>query len=208
MMATPNLPPVIRAAAIEFKGAQLGFTLSQWKALPFPDASIAVAPVCTGEPDAPRIGLTLSADEQRAGDVVCGYAYEGPTGPGPRKPVPIDDRLMAEKVRYTFHAGRLDAISYQTSVDGFDAIIARISAQLGAPSAVQRGRADFGRGEVLPRVTMHWAAAGGEARLVDPSPRPDKMSVTYWRASADARPATLSAPNPSPGKSAGGPQAG
>jgi hypothetical protein len=163
---------------LEFKGAELGMSLADWKAAPFPARiSSPVAAVCSNDPQGAAAGLKVTAAQARFGEIVCTYVSAG-TGSPDWQVIPITDQFMADHVIYGFRAGRLTSITYQTSADAFDNVVARIKAQIGPSSQVQRDRMPTRWGVDLQRVKMFWRTPAASAQLVDPSTRPDKLSVT------------------------------
>ena len=152
-----------------FTGAQLGMTLHDWRALPFPAGGASRArPVCSGESEARSIkALRPAAAERKAGAVVCGYfasygRYQLPEGIRPgagRKPV---------QVRYLFVRGRLSQIRYRAPLDTFAKVTARLKAAYGRPAAIVRDRVSTELGD-LERVRMTWAAPGRTVVLTDPA---------------------------------------
>jgi hypothetical protein len=170
-----QVPAGPSAEHLEFKGATLGMTLAAWKASPFPGKGF-VRPVCSGDAGSGQAGITLSAAERSERARVCTYAYAGPGGP--RAEVPIGTGLFARKVRYIFRDDRLAAISYRTTPDAFDAIVARIDAQIGHRSEVTRDQVRVQDGVILPRVRMRWNSAAGDVVLTDPVSS-GRMSVVF-----------------------------
>jgi hypothetical protein len=174
--AAQAAPP---AQILEFKGAELGMSLQDWKALPFPGQSlIAVNPVCSDDPKSARVDMAISPAEKQAGVIACTYVYGAADGDGPRHPVPLDDHLTADHVLYKFRDGRLASISYQVSVDAFDDIVARLRAEAGAPAVIQRDQVKTAMGEKIPRVRMNWRTPTGSVLLTDPANRQNRLSVT------------------------------
>jgi hypothetical protein len=163
---------------LAFKGAELGMSLADWKAAPFPArTSNPVAAACSNDPSGAAAGLKVTAAQARLGEIVCTYISAEPGSPD-WEVIPITDQIMADHVIYGFRAGRLTSISYQTSVDAFDNVVARIKAQIGPSSEVQRDLLHTRWGVDLQRVKMFWRTPDGSAQLVDPFARPDKLSVT------------------------------
>jgi hypothetical protein len=170
-------PP--QAQPLEFKGAELGMTLADWKAQPFPGhAQTAVSPVCSDDPKAARLDMAITPAETQAGVVACTYVYGPANGDGPRHPVPMDDRLTADHVLYKFRDGRLISIRYLVTIDAFDDIVARLDALTGAHGTVQRDLMKAGSGAKLARVRMDWTTPMGRIELSDPASRANRLSVT------------------------------
>ena len=97
---------------------------------------------------------------------MCTYAFAGPSGP--RAPVPIDGGFYARRTRYVFRDGRLSEIGFMTSPNAFDAVVARIDAQIGPAQQTRRDTVRvFGR--TLPRVRMRSSGSAGAVTLVNPA---------------------------------------
>jgi hypothetical protein len=172
-------PLQAQASPLEFKGAELGMTLAQWKAQPFPgQAQTAVSPVCSDDPKAARLDMAITPAETQAGVIACTYVYGPADGDGPRHPVPMDDRLTADHVLYKFRDGRLISIRYLVTIDAFDDIVARLDALTGAHGTVQRDLMKAGSGAKLARVRMDWTTPMGRIELSDPASRANRLSVT------------------------------
>ncbi|MGC1302158.1 MAG: hypothetical protein WA840_07275 [Caulobacteraceae bacterium] len=172
---------------LDFKGADLGMSLQAWKALPFPGrTNVAASPICTDDPSSARLDLAISASEKQAGVIGCTYVFGPADGAGPRHPVPLDDRLSADHVLYKFRGGRLVSISYRTTVDAFDDIVARLTAEAGTPASVQRDQVSTALGTGMPRVRMSWRTPSGTAVLTDPSNQLNRLSVTLTTAAPNA----------------------
>ena len=169
------LAPAAAPSQLEFKGATLGMTLTDWKASPYPGVG-RIGPVCSGEAGAAAAGIVISAAERSEGALVCTYAYADPGGL--RAEVPIGNGLFARRVRYVFRDGRLVAISYRASPDAFDAVVARVDAQLGHPSQMRRDQIRFSDGAVWPRVRMRWSSPAGVVVLTDPEAS-GRLSVVF-----------------------------
>lgn len=190
LAAAPTAPPAQPPAQtpsqqLEFKGAELGMTLADWKAQPFPGhAQAAVSPVCSDDPKAARLDMAISPAEKQAGVIACTYIYGPADGDGPRHPVPMDDHLTADHVLYKFHDGRLVSIRYLVTVDAFDDIVARLDALTGAHATLRRDQIKAELGEKLPRVRMSWRTTHGEVELSDPANQANRLSVTLTTASA------------------------
>lgn len=175
-VAAPQGPP---AKTLEFKGSELGMSLADWKAAPFPGrAADPVSTICSDDPASAASGLTATPAQTQRGEIVCTYISKGLAGDASWEAVPISDHLLAYHVLYSFRSGRLTGISYQTSTDAFDDVVARIKAQLGPSSDVERDVVHTRWGAGLPRVKMVWRTPTASAQLVDPTTRPDRLSVT------------------------------
>jgi hypothetical protein len=180
-------PAQLPIQPLEFKGAELGMTLADWKAQPFPGrAQTAVSPICSDDPRAARLGMAITPAEKQAGVIGCTYVYGPADGDGPRHPVAMTDRLTADHVLYKFRDGRLASVRYLITVDAFDDVVARLDALTGTHATVQRDQVKAELGETLPRVRMNWKTTSGQVELSDPSNNPNRLSVTLSAAPAKA----------------------
>ena len=174
MLAFPatSSPPVL-----EFKGSPLGMPLAAWRGAPFPGATADVRPVCASDgAGAGRQASPIPTAGANASDLVCTYAFAGPSGL--RVPVPIGDGFYARRIRYVFRAGRLSEISFMTSPNAFDAMVARVDAQIGPARQTTRDTARvFDR--TLPRVRMRWPSPAGVVTLVDPAAQTGLIAMDY-----------------------------
>ena len=173
-------PPPATPPVLEFKGSRLGMSLAAWRSAPFPGVTpTPVRPVCSDDDPAHagRLGLLVSATDRTASQVVCTYAFTGLGGP--REPVPISDGLFARAIRYTFRGGRLAEISYLASPNAFDALVARIDAQMGPSTSTTRDALRMRSAAWLPRVRMRWLGRAGTVTLTDPVADTGMMAVDY-----------------------------
>ncbi len=180
-------PPVATAPPVlEFRGSRLGMSLDEWRGAPFPGATTDVRPVCSSDvADPSRLGLQVKASAAHPPGLACTYAFEGPSGP--RAPIPISDGFYARRARYVFQDRCLSEISFSTSPNAFDAVVARIDAQMGPAKETTRDTARvFER--TLPRVRMRWSGPAGVVTLVDPAGT-GLLAVDYA-----ARPSPLGVP--------------
>jgi hypothetical protein len=89
----------------------------------------------------------------------------------------------ARDLTFTFLDGRLAAIEFKTSIDGFDDATAALKKRFGEPSSILRNTTKSVDGMALPHVTMIWRNGRSTIRLDDPTP--SSMSVSV-RLSLDA----------------------
>ncbi len=82
--------------------------------------------------------------------------------------MPISDGCYAPRARYVFRNGRLSEISFATSPDAFDAVVAGVDAQLEPANSTTHDTVRvFDR--TLPRVRMGWSGPAGVVTLVNPA---------------------------------------
>lgn len=155
-------PPAVEAPAapsatpFKFLGSKLGTPLPEWRAKAPPQ------PVSTCGPAA----KTAPIYRCRMPDVkIGGY--------------------RTRNLTYTFKDGRLAAISFATSIDAFDDVVAALKTANGAPSATRSDHVKLSDGLVFPHVAMVWRRSGSQILLSDPGPRGVQLFVTI---AADAAP--------------------
>ena len=165
--------------------------LAEWRSAPFPGATQGVRPVCFPDTaDAVRQGLRIATAGGSAPELACNYAFAG--SGGPRVPVPIGDGFYARQARYGFRDSRLSEISFTTSPDAFDAVVARVNAQLGPSTTTVRDTVRV-LDRTLPQVRMRWSGPAGVVTLVDPAAQTGLMTVDYAAPPPDDPPPRSSA---------------
>lgn len=159
---------------LQFKGARLGMTIAQWKALPYPGgASTHVETACVDSPN-------RSADPG-ARVVVCSYVTRYGRIELPQSFAFTATRL-ARDPSYAFVDGKLARIEFQTSIDAFDELDARFATLYGHG---QDGQTLRDQHADVARVQKIWRTPGGTVRIIDPSPRPSLLSVQFTSAGLD-----------------------
>jgi hypothetical protein len=189
------VPSLAAAAPLSLGAAQLGMTLAAWRALPAPDGAGAGAKaVCSN--DAAVRGLAhdllaqaasssaASAAQAGAGADVCGYASVAGDYVLPRQVV-VDPPWRGD-VRHLFQDGRLAAIRYQTSINAYDALMAKLAPLYGAPTRTRRDRISTSLGRA-PRVSQTWVTSDGRVELIDPGPDPARLLVTLSEPPSSSR---------------------
>lgn len=160
------------ARPLALKGAVIGMTIGEWRALDPPAGEGAnAAPNCWTLDRAGRIaGRPMTATDQATHLVVCAYdARYGETWSShsfyldPQVPT-----LRAYGVRYIFTNGRLSEIDYRASAEARAQVESLIGRQCGAPARVVSHGA---------RLVEVWRAPDGEVTLTDPSADPVELSV-------------------------------
>jgi hypothetical protein len=89
----------------------------------------------------------------------------------------------ARDLTFTFLGGRLAAIDFKSSIDGFDYATAALKKRFGAPTTIVRSQFKSVDGVTLPHVAMIWRNGRSTIRLSDPIRSSLSLSV---RLSLDA----------------------
>jgi len=131
--------------------AELGMSLADWRAAS-PDNGQAA---CTPAPHQPQV-------------VVCD---------APPRPAPKGGYLSEQDRRAVFVDGVLARVSYSTTIDAFDGVMARLDHTFGKPARVVRDTIRLQDGLVLPRVQMTWTNGLATIRVTDPQPPGGLMNV-------------------------------
>ncbi len=172
-VAHATSPP--KVTQVEFKGAVLGMTLESWRALPFPEKTMAPAlPVCRPGAQSSQSQLGNSANESAAGEEICTYRVGDELSPN----IALGQHFFAHDIQYVFKGDKLAEISFWSSEDAFSDMVARLRAAYDAPTRITR---DTVSEEYLrqPRVQMEWDKAQAVITLKDPASRPDRLAVRY-----------------------------
>jgi len=82
-----------------------------------------------------------------------------------------------------FVDGVLARLSFSTSIDSFDGVMARLDKTYGRPAKILRDTIRLGDGLVLPHVLMTWTNGLATIRVTDPEPPGGLLTV---RATLDA----------------------
>jgi len=85
--------------------------------------------------------------------------------------------------RAVFVNGVLARLSFSTSIDSFDGVMARLDKTYGRPAKIVRDTIRLGDGLVLPHVLMTWTNGLATIRVTDPEPPGGLLTV---RATLDA----------------------
>ncbi|MGH6957264.1 MAG: hypothetical protein ACREEW_11435 [Caulobacteraceae bacterium] len=176
------------AEPLGFGGAQLGTSLSAWRAMAPPtSAGEGARPVCSDDAGVQRAASNpLSAAAAKSGEVVCGYgAIYGDDVL--LRSLPLDASYRAQSVRYLFEGGRLTQIEFTASTDAYDDVVKLLTSRYGAPSSTLRDQMRSPLGK-LARVRQTWRADGGEVELVDPAAGFGDLAVRYVGAAPAAAP--------------------
>jgi hypothetical protein len=94
-------------------------------------------------------------------------------------PIPLGGGFKARNLTFTFQQGRLVAIAFDTSMDGFDYATAALKRRFGDPETILRNTVRTGDGGSLPHVEMIWRNGRSTIRLSDPLPSNLSLSVRF-----------------------------
>ena len=138
-------PGVVSAAA--FRKAQLGMSLSAWRA----SAPHRAAATCT---------------PSTVGVLACRVRDQ-----------PLGGTYRARELTHVFVGGRLSSIAFTSSIDAFAFTVAELRREYGDPAEIVRDRVRLASGVSRPRVRMIWRRAGSTIRLTDPIGRGGRLAV-------------------------------
>jgi hypothetical protein len=166
------------AHGIEFKGARLGMTIGEWKALAYPGrAPPRLTKACSN--DAQRLadsGLSVDAPEPSADLVVCTYITRYGSKVLPQS-FPLTKAYFVRDPKYYFLNGRLTKVEFRTSVDAFDDVMATLKKSYGPATQTERDDFKSRVGLDLPRVQIVWRLSNGFVEITDPSSPPNQLEV-------------------------------
>lgn len=180
-----------QTAAFEFRGAQLGMTKDQWKALPVPQQVFGPATArCTDEEPRALWAADLLPDMRAAGIVKCVYVKDaGGYAAGQRL-----GNSELTSVEYLFRADKL----YKISIIGVDlaapSLMDALVAKYGKP-VMSGGSLTTRAGQTVPQMTATWRANGETIQVASPSLRLDRFAavISNDKAAAEASVARKSA---------------
>jgi hypothetical protein len=168
------------SGSLEFNGARLGMSLSEWKLMPRAEGSPAdVTATCSDEavPDsASRVKFSTSAPAPPL--VVCSYAARL-GGYMLSEDLPLTKTYFARNPKYYFLSGRLAKIEFRSSINAFGDLVAVFEAKFGQESQTIRDQIRTPFGLKLPRVQKIWRLPDGLVRIVDPSASLDQLVVDF-----------------------------
>lgn len=187
--AVPAKPPIY----FDFKGARLGMSLAEWRALPVPvrsdsDKYLRYGPVqivCSTDAAASaKFGLTFerTGAEQAANVVECAYGRQVLSmmfKPWMRVPIGIGTRFAASDITYKFLDGRLFAIELFAHTNLLPDILSGLIAKWGEPNSVLNDTTQNKAGATFPHTLQEWANPVSTIKLESPYGRIDQLNVTY-----------------------------
>lgn len=158
-------------------GAYLGMTFAAWKALTRPPSlSARAVPSCSGGSASGDLVGRPAVDGEPGRPVVCSYLarYGAVTL---TQSLQLTPKYLARDPHYTFVDGRLTMVAFLTSVDAFDALMAKFIQAYGAPAETVRDTTTFGGAMRFPRVQKLWRLGDQQLRITDPAKRPGRLEV-------------------------------
>jgi len=191
--------PAAKAVYYDFKGARLGMSLAEWRALPPPSTTVSAPdkgieegpdqPVCIGdgEGDSTLLNVRTTA-ESKANVLVCGYAHReklfGTTGVAWTHvgwigaAIPIGE-LSAQDVQYKFLDGSLYEISITGDAGLLDEVMSGLRAKWGEPTSVINDATQNKLGATFPHSVRTWANPVAAIRVETPFHEIESLNVTY-----------------------------
>jgi hypothetical protein len=178
------------APALALKGARLGMTLAQWRALPFGgDTAQHISGLCADAP-AP-VGAGRRKARKPPGQppvLLCSYVARYGRVIVPES-FALTPAFLARDPEYYFTGGRLSKIEFHVSVDGFNALVALFRGRYGLENQTVRDSVTIEHGLELQRVQKIWRLPGGSLRITDPSSVYNELLVQYEASGAGHLPA-------------------
>ena len=179
-------PAPVPAVWYDFKGARLGMTMDEWRAVAPPALAMPVeAPpqiICSNEPDnKDKIGLHIyqSDDDRKIGVVECQYFVE-------RQYIGLRSAYLkvgdggSEDISYKFLDGKLYSIVILSSDNLLSGIVEGLNAKFGPPTSVVNDTTQNKAGATFPHAVKLWENPVAIIRLEAPYSKIDNMSVTYY----------------------------
>lgn len=205
------IPPVF----YEFKGAKLGTTIDEWRAMTPPTDPprevpgykarfSAVQPFCTGDNVGKMyLGLTLSDDEQADGVIICNYRfiaymYGGQT----LLPAGFSiGKALAGSVRYKFFHSRLYEIEINGPANMLPEVLDGLMAKYGPSTMTINDTTQNRLGATFPHIVKVWTNPVATIHVESPFTRIDDTYVAMsLNAEKEALAASARARNPAANK--------
>jgi hypothetical protein len=179
-------PAPIPAVWYDFKGARLGMTMDEWRALPVPATAMPVESppqiICSNEPaNKDKIGLHIyqSDDDEKIGVVECQY-FAKQQYLGLRSAYLKVGDGGSDDISYKFLDGKLYSINIQSSDNLLSGILDGLSAKFGPPTSVVNDTTQNKAGATFPHTVKLWENPVAMIRLETPYTKIDNMDVTYY----------------------------
>lgn len=172
------------ATFYEFKGARLGMSLAEWKALPPPAKSdgVSYSAVCDSDAAAKEhdlLGYASNTPVEKAANVLtCGYYGIGSYGIWVQASVPIGE-LSASAIYYKFLDGKLYEIEVNGNIDLLSNVLDGLTAKWGQPSSVVHDTTQNKAGATFPHTIQTWKNPVAVIRVEAPYSQIDDLNVTY-----------------------------
>lgn len=166
-------PAAAQNPPLEFRGARLGMSQAEWKALPVPEQVMRPAePRCSDE-DPTAIWARQLPESVAAGIVSCVYvSREGGYATGQKL-----GSSELTSVEYLFQGGKLYAIS-MIGVDlAAPALAQALRDKYGPPTSTGEGEVTNRAGNTVRQTTTTWKAGGQTIGILAPSLRLDRFSA-------------------------------
>lgn len=205
-------PPVY----YDFKGAKLGMTIDEWKAVPFPgdlqdnkifslkgESIPVVQPVCQGDTGSDKLLLFRSSAETAAGVVLCKYGYPRSIGTYQTWSSAFLNvaGFGAQDVDFKFLEGRLYEINITLHSNALPHVLDGLVAKFGQPTSVINDTTQNRMGATFPHTVKSWINPVASIRLESPYSKIDDLNVRYIKLDAlDRIIAAERAANPAAGK--------
>lgn len=191
--------PVSRSTArpavyYDFKGARLGMSLAEWRAMPIiaqnplasmPLSSIRmgeVRAICAGDPGVDSSTMSYrSSAEAKANVLICGYVFPETIGSSTMwmpASIPIGE-LSASGVEYKFMDGRLYEISITGNAGLLGEVMSGLQAKWGNPTTIISDTTQNKAGATFPHTVKTWVNSVAIIRLETPFSRIDDLNVSY-----------------------------
>lgn len=181
--AKPSSKP---AVLYDFKGARLGMTVAEWRALtpPSEPPTYVSRPACAGEQfnGEPITASFYAGEAEKAANVlVCGYVYRGASGTSGswrRYPTPLG-KVNAADVDYKFLDGRLYEINVTTNTDAAADVLDGLNTRWGKPTSVTKGTTQNKAGASFPHTIQIWSNRVASIQFEGPYTRINNLNITY-----------------------------
>lgn len=185
--ATAAPPPATATAAdpLPLKGARLGLSLQDWRALSWPGGDnrghadctppTRAAPLSKAATGAPAPAVLVCRHIHRYGD----YSFTDS--------LPLAGKYRARDPAFVFVDGRLAEVRFHAAVDAFSLVTSRLDKAYGRPVSIERSTWRRGKAPAAPRVRETWRTDAGSVVLTDPSSDPNALAVEFRAARAAAR---------------------
>jgi len=186
-----NSTPQVRA---QYKNAVLGMTLSEWRALKFPEApreDTITLGICSNMPrwTAASFPLLIDEVERSIGVVTCAYfsdtkikaLFISSTYTG-RANLTIGKASQMDSVDYYFYKDELYRIIANAELDTVSDVLAGLTARFGAPTTNSSGTVQNKAGATFDKISAVWVVGPDTIVLNAPGAGTvNKLSVTFYK---------------------------
>lgn len=191
-VARPAAKPAAPAVYYDFKGARLGMSIAEWKALPFPgkpenskdygsNTAPNIQPTCKTDPGGDKVLAFLTSAETAAGVVICqyGYPYSIGTYQSWKAAYVSVGEHITDRVDYKFLDGKLYEISITGSENLLSDVLEGLTAKFGQATETVNDTTQNKAGATFPHVVKTWRNPAASVRVETPWSRIDDMNVRY-----------------------------